>query len=133
MREILRPMKPLTCATVKIFLIGITTILDSVCRKVDAHAHAYCLCRHYILCFNRIKSFTEAKVLSDIIKQFSDFFEDYVYVKNPILHQSSRFLFKYYILSSRSIYQQQNSQTTKATSYSYFTLSPWAFQIHTYD
>ena len=84
MREILRPMKPLTCATVKIFLIGITTILDSVCRKVDAHAHAYCLCRHYILCFNRIKSFTEAKVLSDIIKQFSDVFEDYVYVKHYI-------------------------------------------------
>ena len=84
MREILRPMKPLTCATVKIFLIGITTILDSVCRKVDAHAHAYCLCRHYILHLNRIKSFTEAKVLSDIIKQFSDFFEDYVYVKHYI-------------------------------------------------
>ena len=91
MREILRPMKPLTCATVKIFLIGITTILDSVCRKVDAHAHAYCLCRHYILCLNRIKSFTEAKVLSDVIKQFSDFFEHYVYIKMRywINHQSS--------------------------------------------
>ena len=100
MREILRPMKqPLTCATVKIFLIGITTILDTVCRKVDAHAHANCLCRHYILCLNRIKSFIEAKVLSGIIKQFSDFSGHYVYTK---------------IIS---IYQQQSNQATKFASY----------------
>ena len=89
MREILRPMKPLTCATVKIFLIGITTILDSVCRKVDAHAHAYCLCRHYILCFNRIKSVTEAKVLSDIIKQFSDFLALCLYKIRYCINQQS--------------------------------------------